>query len=385
MNFTGLTIQSLRLRKGAKWNNYGESIIPAWVADMDFPVADAISDALSEQIARSDFGYPVAAKDTKLPELFCQRMFSRFRWDINLREVLLLTDVVQGLYHSLFTFSERDEGVIVQTPIYPPFLESVRNLERKLVSNPLAVEGNRYGIDFDHLDYCLQEKPKILMLCNPHNPSGRSFSLEELEKLAIFACRNDLTVISDEIHSDLVLDSKPHIPIASLDSEIAKRTITFMSASKSFNIAGLCLAFAHFGSEDLLRTFKSLPKHMSGSLNTLSLVAVEAAWIGGERWLSDVLRQLRSNRSLLIEQVERKWSRVKYFPGEATYLAWLDMRDIGPGKKMAHYFLEKGHVALSEGEAFGVEGEGFVRLNFATSPDLLSAILGRMDSVIQSG
>ena len=385
MNLTGLTIQSLRLRKGAKWNNYGESIIPAWVADMDFPVADAITEALSERITRSDFGYPVTASDTKLPELFCQRMFSRFRWDINLSEVLLLTDVVQGLYHSLFTFSGRGEGVIVQTPIYPPFLESVRDLERKLVPNPLAVECDRYSIDFDHLYYCLKEKPKILMFCNPHNPSGRAFTLEELEKLATFACRNNLTVISDEIHSDLILGSKPHIPLASLDPEIAKRTITFMSASKSFNIAGLCLAFTHFGSESLQRTFKSLPRHMSGSLNTLSLAAVEAAWTGGEKWLSDVLKQLRNNRDRLKEQVEQRWPMVNYFPGEATYLAWLDMRDVGPGEKMAQYFLKNGYVALSEGETFGAEGRGFVRLNFATSRDLLSTILDRMDSVIQNG
>ena len=384
MNLTGLTIQSLRLRKGAKWNNYNEDIIPAWVADMDFPVADAITSALSERITCSDFGYPVAAKDTKLPDLFRQRVFSRFRWDINLRDVLLLTDVVQGLYHSLFTFSKRGEGIIVQTPIYPPFLESVRDLGRKLVPNPLAVECDRYSIDFDHLYYCLKEKPKILMFCNPHNPSGRAFTLEELEKLATFACRNNLTVISDEIHSDLILGSKPHIPLASLDPEIAKRTITFMSASKSFNIAGLCLAFTHFGSESQQRTFKSLPGHVCGSLYTLSLAAVEAAWTSGEKWLSDVLKQLRTNRSRLKEHVDQRWPSVKYLPGEATYLAWLDMRDVGPGEKMGRHFMENGCVALSEGETFGVQGRGFVRLNFATSNNLLSEILERMDSVIRS-
>jgi len=307
----------------------------------------------------------------------------RFSWRINPSEVLSLTDVVQGLYHSVKLFSCKKDGVIIQTPIYPPFLQCVHELDRKLIINPLRQISKKYEIDFENLERCLEDKPKILMLCNPHNPTGRVFSKEELEQLAAFACRNDLIILSDEIHSDLVLDPVPHIPIASIDKEVAARTITFFSASKSFNIAGLCLAFVHISDRSLFRIFDELPRHLMGSHNSLSLAAVEVAWTKAGGWLDATLAILKENRSYLKNVVDKNWPQVRFYPGEATYLAWMDMRSIGQGEKMAKFFQERSQVMLSEGDMFGPGGAGFVRLNFATSPRILSDIFRRMDQAIQ--
>ena len=383
MSLKDIKITNLRSRKGVKWNNYSESIIPAWVADMDFPVAPEIREVLLERVQSSDIGYPIAFEKSDLPRLLVQRLQNRFSWTISSTEVLSLTDVVQGLYQAVSLFSSKKDGVIIQTPIYPPFLQCVQELDRKLIINPLRQASNKYEIDFDNLDYCLKEKPKILMLCNPHNPTGRVYTKEELEKLAAFSCKNDLIILSDEIHSDLVLDPVPHIPIASIDKEVAARTATFLSASKSFNIAGLCLAFVHISDANLLRIFRQLPRHQIGSHNSLSLAAVEVAWTKGERWLGETLEILKRNRSDLKNMVDKNWPQVSFYPGEATYLAWMDMRSIGPGEKMAKFFLDRSQIVLSEGEMFGSEGKGFVRLNFATSPEILSEILHRMDRAIQ--
>ena len=383
MSFKNIKISDLQTRKGVKWNNYNEPVIPAWVADMDFPVAPEIQEVLLERVQSSDLGYPIAFEKSNLPDLLTERLQERFSWEINPSEVLSLTDVVQGLYHAVKLFSSKKDGVIIQTPIYPPFLQCVRELDRKIIINPLRQASKKYEIDFENLEHCLKGKPKILMLCNPHNPTGRVYTKEELEKIASFACRNDLIILSDEIHSDLVLDPVPHIPIASISKEVEARTITFLSASKSFNIAGLCLAFVHISDRSLFRVFDELPRHLIGSHNSLSLAAVEAAWTKGGGWLDATLAILMENRSYLKNMVDKNWPQVRFYPGEATYLAWMDMRSIGRGMKMAEFFHERSQVVLSEGETFGSEGKGFVRLNFATSPMILSDILHRMDRVIR--
>ena len=383
MSLKNIKISDLQRRKGVKWNNYKEPVIPAWVADMDFPVAPEIQEVLLERVQSSDLGYPIAFEKSNLPGLLTERLQDRFSWGIKPSEVLSLTGVVQGLYYAVKLFSRKKDGVIIQTPIYPPFLQCVRDLDRKIIINPLRQAAKKYEIDFEHLEHCLKGKPKILMLCNPHNPTGRVYNREELEKLATFACRNDLIILSDEIHSDLVLDPVPHIPIASISKEVEARTITFLSASKSFNIAGLCLAFVHISDRTLFKIFDELPKHLIGSQNSLSLAAVEAAWTKGGGWLDATLAILMENRSYLKNMVDKNWPQVRFYPGEATYLAWMDMRSIGRGEKMAEFFHERSQVVLSEGETFGSEGTGFVRLNFATAPMILSDILHRMDKAIQ--
>lgn len=382
MHLDQLHESKLRLRRGQKWSLYAAEVLPAWVADMDFEVAEPIRAALAERLANNDLGYPLAPARTDLPALFAARVATRFNWRIDPADVLVLSDVVQGLYVGLETLSAPGDGVLIQTPIYPPFLHAAAETGRRAVLCPLVAGNTRYEIDFDALAASVDAGTRVLMICSPHNPSGRAFAREELSQLAALACRHDLTVISDEIHAELMLNGERHIPIASLSPEIAARTVTLMSASKAFNIAGLCMAFAHFGSRALRERFQKLPAHTRGGTNTLAIAAVQAAWQAGQPWLDDVIAYLRANRDHVAAHCRAHWPLVRHFPPEATYLAWLDMRALGLPGNPQEFLLKQARVALSDGRAFGAAGEGFVRLNFATSRAILDAVLARIDEAL---
>ena len=370
-------------RQGEKWSHYDDGVIPAWVADMDFELAAPIREAIIERVNRFDCGYPVAPQNTGLPEIFVERVAKKFDWHIGAEQVDLFNDVVQGIYFGLLAFSEPGDGVLIQTPIYPPFLSSVVDTKRRVITSPLVQGSEHYEIDLAALEASIDDTTQVLMFCNPHNPTGRCFSRDELNILAELVLKHDLYVISDEIHANLVLDDVPHIPFASLGGEIAERTVTLMSASKAFNMAGICMAFAVYGSPRVAQMFAKVPRHLRGGLSALSVAGVGAAFTQAEGWLEAVVARLRSNRNLL-HQHSLSWPQINYLPTQATYLAWLDCRQL-PIKTTAYrFFLEKAKVALSDGARFGQPGEGFARLNFATSEGILREILGRMDQAIEA-
>lgn len=372
-------LPALRARQGIKWNAYPDDVLPAWVADMDLPQATPIREALRTAIDSGDLGYPVRASQHPMRGAFCAWVARRHGWQVDETRVEPLTDVVQGLYYALELFSERGEGAVIFTPIYPPFLEAASDTGRRAVLQPLLHTAGGYEIDFDALQSALQPDTRLLMLCNPHNPTGRAFTRSELERLADVAERHDLTVVSDEIHADLVLDETPHVPFATLGPQAAARTITLMSASKAFNIAGLRCAVAVFGSEALQQRFNTIPWHQRGAVSSLGLLASKVAWEQGEAWLDGTLSYLRGNRAIVAEHVARRMPTIGHVPPQATYLAWMDCRSLGLNEPAADFFLEHGRVALSDGGRFGTPGEGFVRLNFATSREILAGILERMD------
>ena len=369
-------------RHGEKWSHYSEDVLPAWVADMDFPIAEPIQQAIRHRIDVSDCGYPVSARATGLPEIFCDRVARQFGWVIEPAQVDLFNDVVQAIYFGLLALANDGEGVVVQTPIYPPFISSTSVTKRRLVPCPLVSDDNGYKIDFDQLRLRTVSDAKILLLCNPHNPTGRSFNRQELETLADIVLANDMTIISDEIHADLVYEPNKHIPIASLSREIAERTVTLMSASKAFNIAGICMAFAVFGGEKIRQQFDQVPRHLRGGVSALSIAAVSAALRDGQTWLDKTLRQLRHNRDYLSEHIQNNWSDVVYHRSEATYLAWLDFRQLQLSPNPYQFFLQNAKIALSDGARFGEPGNGFARLNFATSKNILEEIVTRMDAAL---
>lgn len=382
MNFDDINEAGLRRRRGEKWNHYPADVLPAWVADMDFVVAEPIRAALAARIDAADFGYPQPHRRTGLPERFAARVATRFGWAVDPDDVVLLSDVVQGLYLALETFSAPGDGVVIQTPIYPPFLHAAAETGRRAVCCPLLPGPAQYEIDFDRLEAEIDSTTRIFMLCNPHNPTGRVFNEQELVRIAEIVCRHDLVLVTDEIHADLVFAPRRHIPIAALDAEIAARTLTLMSASKAFNIAGLCMAFAHFGSATLRQRFERVPAHLRGGTNTLSIAAVDAAWRDGQPWLDAVLAVLAANRDRVAAFVASRWPSVRHLPPQATYLAWLDMRALDLQPNPHAWLLEHARVALNDGRNFGAEGVGHARLNFATSPALLETILGRLDEAL---
>jgi cysteine-S-conjugate beta-lyase len=272
---------------------------------------------------------------------------------------------------------------VVQTPIYPPFLVAVTRQERRLDENPLASSEQGYAIDLDRLRRETDARTRILLLCNPHNPTGRAFRRDELEPLAALAVERDWVVVADEIHQDLVYEGHPHVPFASLGREVEERTITLTAASKAFNIAGLRCGVAIFGSDALKRRFCALPRHIRGGIGMLGIEALEAAWRYSEPWLDEVRAYLAANREFVIDTVRDELPGVVLHPPDATYLAWLDCRALELRPNPFAFFLEQAKVALSDGATFGAPGRGFVRLNFATSRAILSEALERMAKALR--
>jgi cystathionine beta-lyase len=384
-DFERLDLARLRRRRGEKWQLHPPDVLPAWVAEMDFPLAAPIRRVLEDALAADDLGYPINPRPQDLPAVFAARMEERFGWRVDPQRVEVLSDVVQGLYAALDRFSAPGEGVVVQTPVYPPFLHAVRDTGRRLVENPLLEGPARAEIDLDGLRAALDPATRLLLLCNPQNPTGRVFERRELEALAELALRHALVVVADEIHADLVYPEagRRHVPFATLAPEVEARTITLTSATKAFNIPGLRCAVAHFGSAALRSRFLSLPRHLRGGLGSLGLAATAAAWRESQPWLDAVLGVLASQRAFVAEFLTAQLPGVAHRPPEASYLAWLDCRALALGASPQRFFLEHAKVALSPGEAFGRPGQGFVRLNFGTSRALLGEILERMAKALR--
>ncbi len=379
----GLDVATLRRRRGEKWQHFGPEPLAAWVADMDFPVAEPIRRVLQLALDLGDLGYPVNPRPSDLPTVFAERAARRFGWQLQPRQVEVITDVVQGIFTALSVWSEPGDGVLVQTPVYPPFLGSVRETGRRLVTCDLVRGANGYAIDFDALRRAADPGVRILLLCHPHNPTGRAFSRAELEGIAALALERDLVVVSDEIHADLVYPGRMHLPFATLGPEVERRTVTLTSATKAFNIAGLRCAVAVYGSEELKRRFRTLPRHLRGGVNTFGLAATDAAWRHADPWLAQVLAYLDANRRRVADVVRERMPGVAHLMPEATYLAWLDCRALELEPDPQRFFLERAGVALSDGAPFGDAGKGFVRLNFATSRAILDEILERMAKAVQ--
>jgi cystathionine beta-lyase len=352
---------------------------------MDFPLAAPIERVLRQAVDRWDVGYPIAPKDTGVREAFVERMESRFGWSIEPSRVEVLSEVVQGLYVALCAFAEPGQGAVVQTPIYAPFLGALRETDRRLVESRLAPGATQWEVDWDGLEAAIDPETRVLLFCNPHNPTGRVFARAELERLAEVVLRHDLVVVSDEIHADLVFDGRRHVPFATVGPEVAERTVTLTSASKAFNIAGLRCALAHFGSPGLQRRFGAVfPRHVRGGLGILGLYATIAAWQEGQPWLDEVVAYLQANRDYLGDALAERFPGITGLPAQGTYMTFLDCSALELGPSPAEHFYRAGRVALSDGKVFGAGFEQYVRLNFATSRAILDQVLDRMATALDS-
>lgn len=366
----------LRRLQGVKWRRHSDDVLACWVADMDLGTAPAIVDELARAVADMDLGYHSSVYG-ELRTAFVDRMAQRHGWEVDRSRVVLFGDVLQGIEASLWWGTEPGDGVILHSPVYPPFWAAVRSTGRTIVEHPLRFDGERWRLDPTALSDVEAARPRAMILCNPHNPTGRCLARSELEELADLAERLDLLVVSDEIHAELIHPGGTHVPFASLGADIARRTVTVTSASKSFNLAGLKCAFAVADHDGLAERFESLPTHLLGSVNALGARANLAAYCEGDGWLAQTLGTLTANRDRLARRLDDELPGVLAGVPEATYLAWLDVSRFDLGATPAAALVERARVALSEGAEFGAGGEGFVRMNFATTPELLDQILDR--------
>ena len=372
-----LTADALRARGGLKWRKYPPEVLPAFVADMDFKVAPAVQAAFERFVDHQDYVYGMPTDLEALYEAFARWMKRRHGSTPDPELTMATTDVVQGVAATLVAYAEPGDGVIVQTPSYPPFLRVVDGTARRLVENPLILR-DRYTLDVDGLREAAP-RARVILLCSPHNPTGRVFEKDELRQIASVADEHDLTIVSDEIHADLTYDGAAHVPMETISPE---RTVTLTSATKSFNIPGARAAVVHFGSAALKERFdKVFPEHLLGRPSRFGVDATIAAWSDSDAWFDEVMRHLAGNRRLVAEWAESRQG-IGHVTPDATFLAWFDCRELGLHASPYDFFLESARVALGDGRDFGGPGVGHVRLNFGTSTEILREILARMSHAL---
>ena len=378
--FEELSLAKLRGRESAKWTVYPPDVLPAWVAEMDFPLAEPIRQRLRRAIDSDDCGY---AHPAALPEAFAAFAKSRFGWTVDPARVRTAPEVMVAVAEILRVVTKPGDGVVINPPVYPPFALTINEVVRRVVDSPLAhVPGGGWDLDLDALEKSFKAGARAYLLCNPHNPTGRVLDAVQLKQVAELAKKYGVTVISDEIHAPLTLSGAVHTPFVSVSEAVGTSAVTLMSASKAWNIAGLKCAVLVAGSHAMQKRLQALPVELTERTGHLGALANVAAFRDGAPWLDALLQHLDRNRALMAELLGVYLPAVRSIPPQAGYLAWLDCSALGLGDDPAKVFLTKGKVALMRGLDFGRQGACFCRVNMGTSGAILSEIVGRMGKAI---
>jgi cystathionine beta-lyase len=365
---------SASLKYDARREVFGrEDVIPLWVADMDFAVPDAVQRALTQRAAHPVFGYTIFP--ASLYDSLIHWLSTRHSWNIRRECILFCPGVVPSLHASIMALTKPNDAVIVQPPVYAPFLSAPENCGRKLLLNPLKLEEGRYRFDPDDLERCAAEGGRMLILCSPHNPVGRVWQREELLQLLAVCEKHGIAVVSDEIHADLVYPGMRHVPLATLNDRV--KIVTAVAPSKTFNIPGLGLSALVVPEQDdraaINKAFDTL--HVSAS-NPFSIVAFEAAYREGASWLDALLDYLAGTRDLVREFLQQNLPKIKLIEPEGTYLLWLDCRAMGLNDhQLRHFFVQEAGVGLSAGTLFGEQGSGFMRMNMGAPRSVIQQAL----------
>ena len=376
--FDELDVATLRERENAKWGSVGPDAIPVSVADMDLPIAEPIRRAIRTRIACDDFGYPPHGGVPGVRSACADQLASRYGWSVRTEHVFMLPGVIPGMYAAVRTFTDPGDDVLLTTPLYPWFRRSVEESGRRAVTVDLSQDADgRYALDVAGLEERIGPRTRMIMLCHPHNPTGRVFTSEELTAVAALADRHDLWVVSDELHADLALAAR-HVPFATTSPEAAQRTITLYGPTKAFNIAGMKIGFAVSENLDAIERLRETSYGSRPEPNLLGQVAARAAFAAADAWLDAARTYLLANRDRVAGFVAERLPSVRFAPPEGTYLAWLDFRDTPLSEAPAAYLREHAGVVLSEGSDYGLAGAGFARLNFATSRQVLDEALERI-------
>lgn len=370
-----------------KWNYYKKDILPMWVADMDFASPKPILDALRKQLDHGVYGYEWA-NNTQLLEVVANRMEHLYKWKVQPEAVIATTGIVSGYSVAARAFESAKKGVAIQTPVYNEFHEVKNNIGIPQIDIPFVknVKGNilTYEIDWDLFEKRVK-KAGIFLLCSPHNPLGIIFSRKELTRMAEICIKHKVLIISDEIHSELLLDGRKFTPMAILSREIEKHVITLIAPSKTFNIAGLFCGFAIIPNKELRERYNTELNHLHLHVASPGLHAAKAAFSGKcDGWLAELNRYLAGNRDFLVDYVTRHMPNVRTTIPDATYLGWLDFTQTDIDGSPFEFFKEKAKVAVSEGRIFGKEGAGHVRINFGTSRARLKEGLDRMKRAMET-
>ncbi|AGE23505.1 cystathionine beta-lyase [Geobacillus sp. GHH01] len=359
-----------------------EDVWPMWVADMDFPAPKEVQEALRQRVEHGVFGYTVIPDSLK--EAVCQWLERRHDWTIDPSWLVFAHGVVPAVAAAIEAFSEPGDRIIVFSPVYRPLFDLVRRHDRTLLFSPLRLEEDNYAIDWDDLERKLPDA-KLLILCHPHNPGGKSWTKEELERLGELCLKHGVFVLSDEIHADLTLPPAKHTPFASLHPELAAQSATFRAPTKTFNLAGLQAAEVILPDESRRRAFRRVQqRHGFFTLNAFAIVGAEAAYRHGGPWLDALLDYLRQNIDMTVAYLAEHLPPLRVIRPQATYLVWIDCRGLGLSEaELKRRLLETGKLAVEFGSKFGQEGVGFIRLNIACPRPTLEEGLRRLATALR--
>lgn len=384
---TAIDFDTVISRQGTgsmKWEKYGKDVLPLWVADMDFACAEPVSRKIMERASHPLYGYNIQP-DPALLDSIGAWVKRRHHWDIEPEWIVPAPGVVASLAFAILALSQPGEGVIVQPPVYHPFFATIRDNDREVAENPLLPNHGRYEIDFAHLEQMLADKKnRLLLLSSPHNPVGRVWTRDELTRVYQLCERYEVDVLSDEIHCDLVFSGHKHTVFGSLSAAPIERCITFMSASKTFNLPGLNCSFMVIPCQRRRALIDGWLNRLHIRRNNLfGVLATEAAFRDGDHWVDSLLPYLEENANTLVNFVRTRLHGVKVTKPEGTYLAWLDFRErFASATELDDFLLRKAKVGLNGGIMFGRQGEGFARLNFATPRSRLLEALTRIEKAL---
>ena len=371
--------RSIKWDKTEKFLN-APDVLPLWVADMDFASPPAVVQALKQRLEHPVFGYHLAER--AYYSSIINWMETHHHWHIEKGMMHYIPGVLTGLNFAIQTFTEPGDKILIQPPVYRPFFETIEKNKRQVLEHPLKYENGRYTFDFELLEEMAKQKPKMLILCSPHNPVGRVWSREELQRLGEWCVEHNVLIVSDEIHMDLVYE-QPHIPIASISKKVAENSITLISPAKTFNIQVFQIATAIIPSPALSHHYMEYLERFSLHLmNDLSIIASQTAYTEGAEWLQQLLQYLKSNRDYLHNYFKENLPEIKLSKPEGTYLQWLDFNQLQlTQEELNERILKKAKVGLLPGTVFGRGGEGFMRLNFATRREILEEALEKIKYV----
>lgn len=374
-----------RATNSYKWDSAPEGVLPMWVADMDFRTAPAIIDGLQKRVAHGIFGY------TRVPDAYYDAVTSWFSrrhgWDIDREWIIYTSGVVPAVSAVIKALTVPGDKVIVQTPVYNCFFSSIRNNGCEIVSNPLRRTADTYEMDFDALERCAADpRTKVMLLCNPHNPAGRVWTPDELTRLGNICLRNGVTVVADEIHCELVYQGFKYTPFASLSDAFLHRSVTCVSPSKAFNIAGLQIAnIVAFNNDLRSRIDKAININEVCDVNPFGVAATIAAYNEGEEWLNQLVDYLHGNYEAMAEFCRRELPEFPITRLEGTYLVWMDCSSLGmPSDALEHALLDDARLWLNAGTMYGAEGEGYMRWNIACPRSVMLDGLNRFLNFVRS-
>ncbi|MBW1644076.1 MAG: pyridoxal phosphate-dependent aminotransferase [Deltaproteobacteria bacterium] len=383
----------------AKWGVadglFGEKdILPMWVADMDFPIAKEITAAIKKRADHEIYGYAVPGSSAF--EAVVTRMKKKYEWEIPSEWIVFTPGIVPALYVAVKAFTHPGDEVVIQSPVYRPFWSAVKDNGCQVVNNQLKLIDDRYEIDFKDFENIFKfsrnpglvpvsSRAKMMILCSPHNPVGRVWNADELSKMGEIVTRNNGIIVSDEIHAEICFKGSKHIPFASISTEFEQRSITCVSPSKSFNLAGLGASAVIIPDSELRKNFNRAKTGIVPMVNCFGLSALEAAYNHGDAWLQECLEYLHGNLNFIMKFCKKQIPKIRIIKPEGTYLVWLDCRDLGMDKmSLRELMRKKARLGLEDGFTFGPGGEGFQRMNIACSRSMLEEAMTRLEAAVNS-